>query len=946
MNPFKLSLPVLCRALVSVGLLSLGSGSAMAAPAELFISEYVEGSSNNKAVELFNGTASAVDLSAGQYALQMYFNGNATAGLTIALNGVVQPGQTFVIVHGSAAAELLAKAQQTNSASWFNGDDAVVLTKAGQVIDSIGQVGFDPGTEWGSGLASTADNTLRRKATILAGDTNLSDVFDPALEWDGFAVNDFSGIGQHAVEGGNGGNTGGGDEGGGGLACGQPHTAAYLVQGSGETSPLAGQVVTTEGVVVGDYEGPSPALRGFYLQDPVGDGDPATSDAVFVFNGNSNSVNPGDRVRVTGTVAEYQGQTQISASAVEACGTGSVTPVDIALPISSIDALEPYEGMLVRLPQTLYVTEHYQLGRFGQVVVSVDSRQAQPTHVVMPGAQANALQAQNALGRIIVDDATNAQNPDPIVFGRDGQPLSASNTLRGGDTVSGLTGVLTWTWAGNSASGNAWRVRPVGALGGVAQFEATNPRPQFAPNVGGNVRVASLNVLNYFNTFADGNAATPGCFPSGNDSDCRGAESALEFERQAAKTVAALLGLDADVVGLIEIENDGYGADSALQDLVNRLNAASAPGTWALLDVDSRTGQQRALGTDAIKVGFIYRPANVTPVGRTGALNGVVFENGGDGAPRNRPALAQAFEAANGGRFIAVVNHLKSKGSACDTPDALDGQGNCNTVRLSAVNTLRNWLAQDPTGTGDPDVLILGDLNAYGMEDPVRALTDNGYVDLVRHFGGDYSYTYVFDGQWGSLDHALATASLFAQVADARPWHVSADEPSVLDYNTNFKSAAQIQSLYAADVYRNSDHDPILVGLALEAPRVIEGTAAADVLVGGAGDEIFIGRGGRDTLTGGGGRNQYVYQSVLDGGDVITDFRPGRDLLVLRDLLASLGINGGSALANGQVDCTASASGAVIGVDTDGRTGPLRSRAIVQLRGVTCAALSAADYAL
>ena len=95
-----------------------------------------------------------------------------------------------------------------------------------------------------------------------------------------------------------------------------------------------------------------------------------------------------------------------------------------------------------------------------------------------------------------------------------------------------------------------------------------------------------------------------------------------------------------------------------------------------------------------------------------------------------------------------------------------------------------------------------------------------------------------------------------------------------------------------------------------------------------------------------GGRNQYVYQSVLDGGDVITDFRPGRDLLVLRDLLASLGINGGSALANGQVDCTASASGAVIGVDTDGRTGPLRSRAIVQLRGVTCAALSAADYAL
>lgn len=943
MNPCKPNLPVLCRALISAGLLSLGAGGAFAAPSELFISEYVEGSSNNKAIELFNGTSAAVDLSAGQYALRMYFNGSTSAGLTILLNGVVQPGQTFVIAHGSAVAELRDKAQQLNSSSWFNGDDAIVLTKAGVVIDSIGQVGVDPGTEWGSGLTSTADNTLRRKATVHAGDTDPHDAFDPALEWDGYPVNDFSGIGIHVIDGG--GSSGGG--GNVGLACGQPHTAAYAVQGSGNSSPLVGQVVSTEGVVVGDYEGPSPALRGFYLQDEIGDGDPYTSDAVFVFNGNADSVNPGDRVRVTGTVAEYQGQTQISATAIEACGSGNVEPVEIVLPVATADELERYEGMLVRLPQTLYVTEHYQLGRFGQVVVSAGGRQWQPTHVVMPGEQAMALQDQNALARIIVDDGDNAQNADPIVFGREGQPLSASNTLRGGDTVTGLTGVLTWTWAGNSASGNAWRVRPVGALGGVAQFAAANPRPQFAPNVGGDLRVASLNVLNYFNTFADGNAATPGCFPSGTDADCRGAESALEFERQAAKTVATLLALDADVVGLIEIENDGYGPDSALQDLVDRLNAATAPATWALLDIDARTGQQHALGTDAIKVAFIYRPASVVPVGRSAVLNDPAFVTGGDTAARNRPALAQAFEAANGGRFIAVVNHLKSKGSACEDADALDGQGNCNVVRLNAVNVLRSWLAQDPTGTGDPDVLIIGDLNAYGMEDPVRALTDNGYVDVVRRFAGEYSYTYVFNGQWGSLDHALASASLVAQVSDAQPWHVSADEPSVLDYNVNFKSAAQIQSLYAADVYRNSDHDPILIGLSLDAPTVIEGTQGADVLTGSARDEVFIGRGGRDVLTGGGGgRNQFVYENVLDGGDVITDFRPGRDLLVLRDLLVSLGIDGTQALAKGQVVCSAASGGAVIGIDTDGSAGPLRSRAIVQLRGVGCGELSAGDYRL
>lgn len=603
--------------------------------------------------------------------------------------------------------------------------------------------------------------------------------------------------------------------------CELPFTPIYEIQGSGMATALAGQTVTTGGVVIGDYEGPAPTLRGFYIQDPVGDGDPATSDGIFVFNGNNDDVNLGDLVRVTGRAEEFQDQTQLgNVSSIVNCGTESVTPVDITLPFASATYLERYEGMLVRLPQTLYVTEHFQLGRFGQVVMSSGGRLYQPTNVVAPGPAAQALQAANDLNRIIIDDELNNQNPDPILFGRSGSPLTGSNTLRGGDQAAGIVGVLTYTWAGNAASGNAYRVRPVKALGGaVPNFVAANPRPVTPAPVGGTLKVAAFNLLNYFNTFS---GCTGGV--GGAPMDCRGAENATEFERQWRKTVAAIVGMDVDVLGVIEMENDGYGPQSAIADLVDRLNAARAPGTYAFIDADAATGQVNALGTDAIKVGLIYKPASVTPVGATAVLNSAAFVNGGDGAPRNRPALAQAFqENSSGASVIVSVNHLKSKGSACDTPDAGDGQGHCNPVRTNAANLLRHWLASDPTGTGDPDVLILGDLNSYAKEDPIRALTSNGYTDLAQALLGPTTYSYVFDGQWGTLDYALASASLNSQLAGLAKWHINADEPNVLDYNVNFKSAGQITSLYSPDPFRSSDHDPVIVGLDLMTPYAFDG---------------------------------------------------------------------------------------------------------------------------
>ncbi|HLB50314.1 MAG TPA: ExeM/NucH family extracellular endonuclease, partial [Anaerolineales bacterium] len=557
------------------------------------------------------------------------------------------------------------------------------------------------------------------------------------------------------------------------------------------------------------------------------------SDGIFIFNGNNNSVNLGDVVRVTGTASEFQDQTQISVSSIANCGTGSVTPVDVTFPVPSATYLEQYEGMLVRLPQTLYVTEHFQLGRFGQVVMSADARLAQPTNVVAPGAPALALQAQNNLNRIIIDDGTNLQNPDPILFGRGGNPLSASNTLRGGDTATGIIGVMTYTWAGNSASGNAYRVRPINALGGsVPNFQPANPRPSSVPAVGGTLKVVGMNLLNYFNTF-DGSSSNPpyACTlgVGGALTDCRGADDAGEFDRQWPKTVAAILAMDADAIGIVEIENDGYGPTSAIADLVNKLNTATAPDTYAFIDVDAATGQLNALGTDAIKVGLIYKPATVTPVGTTAVLNSVAFVNGGDASPRSRPSLAQAFEQnINGGRFIVDVNHLKSKGSACGAPDLGDGQGNCNQVRVNAATELASWLASDPTGTGETDVLILGDLNSYAMEDPITALQSGGFTNLISTFVGPDAYSYVFDGQWGYLDHALGSASIVSQVTGVADYHINADEPSVLDYNDDFKSAGQIISLYSADQFRISDHDPVMVGLCQ--PPTLNVSASPDSL--------------------------------------------------------------------------------------------------------------------
>ncbi len=507
-----------------------------------------------------------------------------------------------------------------------------------------------------------------------------------------------------------------------------------------------------------------------------------TSDGIFVYARGGADVAVGDRVRVTGAVSEYYTLTQVTAADVDVCATGQVVPdaVELTMPLGD---LEPYEGMLVTFPETLSILEYYNYARYGEIVIGVGDvtdRQFQPTAVYEPGSpEAMALAEFNDSHRIMLDDGLNAQNP-AFLRHPDGEAFSLENRFRGGDTVTNATGVLDYRFS-------EWGIQPTEP----ADFSVENPRPE-VPDVGGTTTVASFNVLNYFTTL-----------------DSRGANTPAEFERQEAKIVAAINAMDADVVGLIEIENNG---DVAVGTLVDALNEAAGEDRWEFVS----TG---VIGTDEITTAFVYQPADVTPVGEFAVLDSSVDQRFDD--ERNRPALAQTFEEnLSGAQFTVVNNHLKSKGSECPgDPDT--GQGNCNLVRQAAADALGDWANADPTGTGVEDVLIIGDLNSYDKEDPIDALRADGFVDLLAALEGEYAYSYVFDGMLGYLDYAMASASLADNVTGAEAWAINADEPSILDYDMTFKPPAQ-DAIYAPDPYRSSDHDPVLVGLHLDnvAPEV------------------------------------------------------------------------------------------------------------------------------
>lgn len=613
-------------------------------------------------------------------------------------------------------------------------------------------------------------------------------------------------------------------------ACGDSEIEGFTyisqIQGSisdinNDASPLSGQTVVIEGIVTMDKQGGPLAngensyqYSGFWVQeeDADVDGDNTTSEGVFVYN-YRDAVNVGDKVRLMANVTEFNNATQLSnVTEIEVCSSDNPLPaaVTVTLPVENVEALEAIEGMLVSNQQGLVVSDlfgtGYGFGNYGQFVVS-SKLHFQPTEIALPQS-VEAIAAANArtLDVLLVDDGVSASYPEFIPF-PDETGFSSDNPMRIGYSVPNLEGVM-----------HGWRNNYT-VIPSSLTIDPTNPRtskPIIAQD--SNLVIVGMNVLNFFN--GDG---LGGGFPTS-----RGAPSLEALEMQTQKIVAALTAMDADVIALMEIENDGYDENSAIQELVNALNASQIEGN----EYSFVNPSVNAIGSDEIAVGLLYRPAKLTTIGTTTILDSSNSPLDDNGNPlfideKNRPSLIQSFDF-QGDEFTLSVNHLKSKGSACNEPnEGQDGQANCNITRTKATQALVQFLAGNPTGIETDKVMILGDLNAYSQEDPMQVLYNNGFQNLkyTNKATEEQPFSYSFSGFLGSLDHAVASTALTADVLSVDAWHINSVEDSLVDYLTeaNGQPYDSIDNYATPDAYRSSDHDPIIIALNIgnNAPEII-----------------------------------------------------------------------------------------------------------------------------
>lgn len=551
-------------------------------------------------------------------------------------------------------------------------------------------------------------------------------------------------------------------------------TSIPMVQGTAERSPFTSDQVVVQGVVTATFLDRD-QLGGVFLQDPFGDDDPATSDAIFVKLraadlAATGEPNPGDVMRVSGTVLERNAMTTIDRLVfVQRCGSGELpAATPLTLPLRGDDAWERLEGMRVRAESALTVTEVYELGRYGRLALA-DA----PLLIASQLAAGTADEPGNerVWHSIELDDGYGDENRDPPAYlHADGLPP------RVGDRLTGVEAVVVSEGLG------AYRLDPLAA----PTLVRANPRPLAPPSVGVEAgdpngwRVAGLNAFNLFTSI-------PG----------RGARSPVEIERQREKLVATLVGLDADVVGLMEVENDG---GRTLADLVAALNEryegeGYEGGRYAAVPYSDGP-----LGTDAITQALIYRRDRVEPL--------EVFTDAS--AIHDRPPLAATFRDLVSGEVLSVVVvHFKSKGSCPAAGDVDTGSGCWNLRRSAQMSATIAFGQRIADTTGDPDVLVVGDLNAYAAEPPLRIARLANWHDLGGRLPTTERYSYVYFGERGTLDYALASPSLARQVRGFVYWHVNADEAPLLNYFTSYNPP----SAYRPDAFRSSDHDPLLVGI-------------------------------------------------------------------------------------------------------------------------------------
>ncbi|HEY9412548.1 MAG TPA: ExeM/NucH family extracellular endonuclease [Jiangellaceae bacterium] len=797
--------PLAAAAALGLAGAGLAGGPAGAADGDPFVSEIHydnAGADSGEAIEI--EAPAGADLTGWQVVL---YNGNGggTYGTTT-LSGVV-PDSGVVV-------------QQYPVDGLQNGSpDGIALVDAGgEVVEFLSYEGALTATNGPAAGTTSTDIGVSEANTTPAGQS-LQKV-DGA--WAAPATATF------------GARNGGGGPGGPGEPGEDTHTIAQI-QGDAAASPLAGTTVTTTGVVTAAY--PTGGFNGYYLQTEGTGGDPdldqrTASDAVFVFSAATvGQVAVGDHVQVIGVVKEFNGLTEIEVAAGGAVvldePAEAVKPVPFALPRDE-QRREVFEGMLVAPSEGYAVSDTFGLGgwgtsAFGSIGLGLGGPLVQETDVAEPGTpEYDAAVADNATRAVTLDDGQSARTPTSAQV----PYLSAGTPVRTGATLTFVDGVIfdyRFQW-------NFQPTHPVnGAASDVVTFEGGNTRGanQAPREVGGDVKLATFNVLNYFTTLG---VDLPGCTAftdrEGNPisvsggCDARGAWDAENLARQQGKIVAAINGLGADVVSLEEIENSakfGTDRDAALASLVEALNAAAGAGTWAF--APSPATLPALDEEDVIRTAFIYKPATVELTGESVVLtDSPAFANA-------REPLAQQFTAVDSGySFIAVANHFKSKGGECGDPAPPEGCFDADRVaQAEAVLAFAATLTAD---TGTDDVFLLGDFNAYGQEAPMQVFYDAGYTSIDREMAQES--TYVFDGKVGSLDHVLASPSITAanRVTGADVWGINSVESVLNEYSRYNYFASE---LFEADVpFRSSDHDPILVGI--DAGQSGPGPVEIDVL--------------------------------------------------------------------------------------------------------------------
>ncbi len=652
-------------------------------------------------------------------------------------------------------------------------------------------------------------------------------------------------------------------------------TAIYTIQGAGHSSALVGQAVSTMGLVT------AVDTNGFYLQDATGDGNIATSDAIFVFTGSAPTVAVGHELQVTGTVSEFTpggastrnlSTTQLSGSlTITTLSTGNELPAAVVLgqggrvpptenidddafgsfdPITDgIDFFESLEGMRVTA-QDLRVVNG--TNGFGEIFGVVDN-----------GAGATGLSDRGTLN-LSPDDF----NPERVQVQFDSGVFDfAFPDVNVGDNLGDVTGVVNYDF------GNFQIVATADFTGNI-QAAGLQPEVSALTSSNDQLTVASYNVLNLDPNDGDG------------DADIANGQ----FDAIAQQIVNNLKA--PDIIALQEVQdnsgsaNDGTtAANVTLQTLVEAIAAAGGP-TYAFIDnpfiLNNASGGQPGAN---IRTAYLYNPSRVDLV--EGSVATIGGQAQGETFAGARLPLVADFEF-NGETVTLVNNHFSSKGGSAPilgTAQPFEGRQEDPTVngsldeRQAQSEAVQGYvsglLGSDPSA----NVVVLGDLNEFEFVSPLTGLESAGLTNLTNSLDPNERYSYIFQGNSQTLDHILVSDSL-AATAEYDAVHVNAE---------------------FAEALQASDHDPVLARFTIEAPNVIAGTPQRDVLTGSDRRDIFLASGGPDLITTGGGRDQIVYTSTAQTGATLTDFEVGSDQLVLSDLLASVGYTGSDPLADGLV---------------------------------------------